>query len=573
MAVGVEYAAVTKEAVVEKLGVLSSGYNELFSQSSQFRAEGISNLKHQVEILKQKEARFFKLLNLTGDPQECLAILRRRISSLHTFNFSSLSGPALYQQVLSSYKAAIKGDGKEDYKLQQYLEAYLRQEGKTLDQDKIEEFTEQEILKLFSQKAKDMVSIEMKSGKGNSTTQVNIGGLRSVQGFGRQIKDIVLSKMTDAAKRDARLFIKWFESQQSKSYNKTVKNVEATLQNDAIVFTGYAQATQVEGQLLTPKEAEKILKDKPKILDKIWEQTINYIISVTNADPTKMRNIINTKIRPQNEYRIFLGQNINDLTGFLGEIETLYILSELMDTKIPDESLKWLANALKEEGATGKESSTDVVLEGLGIQTKNTAQDIFSGHMRNISFTKLKIDTFLERLGLTGSERAIINGIYETYMFNINYTKEKNGHYVAARNGEFSDVRSNIENLERGMDKIFSFFAAELMHLAVTEGTAYQPGNIAFHIGGSGFLMASEIIESIINEIENGLLSSLSVQASVKEENRYTIVDFLNNFTGPVPQDGKMPGIYKQVLDNVILTSSFNFNSLLSKAYGSAKGV
>ena len=85
--------------------------------------------------------------------------------------------------------------------------------------------------------------------------------------------------------------------------------------------------------------------------------------------------------------------------------------------------------------------------------------------------------------------------------------------------------------------------------------------------------MASEIIESIINEIENGLVSSLSVQASIKEENRYTIVDFLNNFVGPVPQDGKMPGIYKQVLDNVILTSSFNFNSLLSRAYGSAKGV
>lgn len=413
----------------------------------------------------------------------------------------------------------------------------------------------------------------MKMGKGSSSTQVNIGGLRSVQGFGTQIKDIVLSKMTNAAKRDARLFIKWFESQQGKSYNDTVKNVEATLQNDAIVFTGYAQATQVEGQLLTPKEAEKILKDKPEILEKIWEQTINYIISITNADPKKMRNIINTKIRPQNEYRIFLGQNINDLTGFLGEIETLYILSELMDTNVPNENLKWLANALKEEGAAGKESSTDVVLEGLGIQTKNTAQDIFSGHMRNINFTKLKIDTFLERIGLSDRERSIINGIYETYMFNINYTKEKNGPYVAAGNGEFSDVRSNIENLERGMDKIFSFFAAELMHLAVTEGTAYQPGNIAFHIGGSGFLMASEIIESIINEIENGLLGSLSVQASVKEENRYTIVDFLNNFIGPVPQDGKIPGIYKQVLDNIILTSSFNFNSLLNRAYSSAQAV
>ena len=497
-----------------------------------------SDIDNLLKTIERRENRFFKIFGLTeGTPQEKLEILQDRIDKCKSQVFS-LSGSALYEKVIG---VLVEENYAEQKKFSEDFRKYLKTEDsiqKALASSNVQEELNKAILEILNEMPRDYVISEKK----NSGRK-----LYSKKGhYGRTLEEVFVSKFTEAQYEAAKKYVE--QKKMQLSVEKEVQDNVGILSTDTtwdIITNG-----------LTSKQAKKLYPSfNDPTLIKIWCEIKKFILNLApNADKNKLSLIIDY-FQETDPYAIFVGKSYNEITGLLGEIQTAYYISVLTNTPFNQSNewtgLKWLGNTLVD----GKKSSTDLILNRIGIQVKNTTKDLEDNEaMSDISFTSLKVDEFLKRLEITGEDAVIIKSIYGTSSFNVSYQYDNEKGYYSSVNDKFKPTRDELNKLVAGMEQIFSYFSATLLHICFKKNIQNQPGNTAFFLGGDKIVLASAILASVFERIEKVTATGLKVKASIGEEGD-NIITYLNN-------NKRKTEILQNTLNNITLTSSFNFRTL-----------
>ena len=113
----------------------------------------------------------------------------------------------------------------------------------------------------------------------------------------------------------------------------------------------------------------------------------------------------------------FVGRNVNDITGILGEISAVVAVSELLKGVNQNEIVQWVAT----NKVNGKQLSVDIILKNLGgIQVKNTSKDINNIPEIDIHFAEGDVHDILTKLEkYTGFNLTDLQTIFESEAFNV----------------------------------------------------------------------------------------------------------------------------------------------------------
>ena len=302
---------------------------------------------------------------------------------------------------------------------------------------------------------------------------------------------------------------------------------------------------------LTQKEAASIKPDTR--IDEINEKIRALIISKT-SDPILINKII-THILSKNRFAFFVGKNLNDITGILGEIQGLYYLSKFLGGNLPA-ALQWRGGTYS--GKEGKKPHQDILLEDLGIQVKNTSKEEFFGE--DINFANANINTILDQAGVFAPEaRNLFLNFYGTLGFNVEYHRDRRkqsgaqylpGIRMTDKGAEhFVRLHSQLQSYESAIEGLLSIFAATLMYMDFYKNSSNIDANTLYLLGGTAFQTAANILSTILKEIEEQE-RSFRIKASFKQDKN--IISALNA--------GKRGQQYSSlVMNDIVLTSSFRF--------------
>ena len=236
----------------------------------------------------------------------------------------------------------------------------------------------------------------------------------------------------------------------------------------------------------------------------------------------------------------FVGNNIKDMTGILGEIQTLYYLLVITEGKI-DSDMGWV-------GGIGNPHSDIILRDGLrnyGIQVKNTSLDEAMHEIEFQTFNTTKagssyigggvLDFWNTSHALTELEKFAPLDLFESMQtilametFNIEYLWQ-NGKAQAASNPEFEDVRWEIESYAAKAQQIAQLFSISMMYMQ-TDFQSNTQSNVLYFVAGGIVKSAATILSQIIKELESELHSfKLTMKnKGTLAENQKTIVDYFN---------------------------------------------
>lgn len=306
---------------------------------------------------------------------------------------------------------------------------------------------------------------------------------------------------------------------------------------------------------IKPSEVTKFLDDKT--IAAINEKIMSKIISdvPTNYQPL-MREVIH-HILKQHGTAFFVGKNVQGIEGILGEIQSLFYVC-LLTNNHPDEAKVYWRGGLRDNKGK-KLSHQDIVVNGLGIQVKNTIDDIFETGKLNVGFTELKLDSFLDKIGVDDNIRNIFKNYYGTYVFNIPYVV-KDGNYIhAQRSGyiPFDQARATLLSLQPQIDALMSLFSAILMYMDINEDVhnlSQQDANILYMLGGVTAITASSVIEKTLNQFKDfdSLRKVGQTSLTTLPVGELDIVSALND-------KERSPNYSASVLNKITLQSAYKF--------------
>lgn len=230
---------------------------------------------------------------------------------------------------------------------------------------------------------------------------------------------------------------------------------------------------------------------------------------------------------------LITGRSVSQVKGILGEIQGMYIFCSLTNTP-PGASIKWTGGLLNNGS---KQFHRDLLVNGFGVQVKNTGGDVLKDYEYDIGFWENKLDSFLNKLNLSGFARDIFEMYFATYCFNIPYIRtENNGEVLfkkadradeTEKGAEFNASFDQLRALQKDIDVLLSMFASSFLYMNV--GTPINADrNLLYLVGGTALVSASEILTHIKNELMRAGSTPIKVTASVPENN-VNIVTALNN--------------------------------------------
>lgn len=298
---------------------------------------------------------------------------------------------------------------------------------------------------------------------------------------------------------------------------------------------------------MSPDEKKQLLILYPNLPHELNIQFKNEILSKCSmANQSYLSRAIDKVVKKKID-AFFVGGNIKDMTGILGEIQGLYYLLFITNGKI-DSDMGWvggvknphsdilLRDGLKNYGIQVKNTSTPQLEKEIEFQSfGTTAQNmraIGSGGIMNF----LNTDNALKTLNQLAPYELFnaIESILAMEVFNIEYqwdSKTKSAY--AADNADFADVRQKIEIYSEKAQKIAQLFSVSMMYMQ-TSSQSNQQSNILYFVAGGVVRSAGTILKKIIDEINSNLHSfrvSMKNRMNVND-NQKTIVDFLNSESG-----------------------------------------
>lgn len=288
-----------------------------------------------------------------------------------------------------------------------------------------------------------------------------------------------------------------------------------------------------------------------------------------NANLTLLKQCYVHILKESHLTEFYVGKNEKEVIGFLGELSALYYFCLLFNTTPNNLESKvgvvWKGGKINP--STGKKYHQDLFLRiaesELGVQVKNTAKDLFAGAEMNISFWKVGLPEFLNRMKKLGLSMSTINALenyFRTYQFNVPYIKET-GKYIqreSQSNAVFVEDRNNLTNINKDVDILLSIFAASFMYMDISDNLEGQKDrNILFLFGGGVLKTASQLLRQVRDNLKT-IGNPIRITSSISKGG-YNIVSSLNNDASNIYKQHKEETMGEGLKD-VKIAAQYTFN-------------
>ena len=303
MAIGSYYDVYTVEEYEKRVNNIATSIIELGNGNFFFQAK--RKVLTQINILKIKEQKIFKLLNVSN-----LKELNQRLEKYKTA-VCNLSGAGLNEAFLEGLRWKSE---KEFRTFEEAVMSVIEEEileGKPIYEWGVDTAREK-VLKAISESFGSIPNVKFWSEKGMSSTEFSVANFTKEQK--ERWKKLLATKYKNNLK--------------AQGYNIIVNSTETSFTNEFNWYGITNKLTQLEAkEQLTLKEVYEInQKIKTLILSKVSDQgLISQILDhILMKDP----------------YAFFVGKNLNDITGLLGEVQGLYYLAKFLGDDL-SAALSW----------------------------------------------------------------------------------------------------------------------------------------------------------------------------------------------------------------------------------------
>lgn len=361
----------------------------------------IAKLQLTINRLKQEEA---KLLEMFGVKDE--AALQKKFNDFYARSgLVNLSGSQIRKIFLDEYQISLDKNMKE---MQTFLDKMLPGLIKSI-QEAGKEVTIESVKKAFNQWLKaTLIELDLTSGKVVVTRSGELIDINENE----QIR-LLANKLTSEQKRRLNSFLEYGKKHGNPQITGGVQiygnSVDISFKSEWFELT---QQGMSANQIKTALKNKKITQEQFEII----QDKITNLICSQVKNPGLVKSYIKEML-DKDPYIFFVGQNVNDITGILGEISAVVAISELMPNVNASKILNWVANEKKDT----KKLSIDILLKDLGnIQVKNTSLDTNSIPELDISFAQGNINTILGKLGGGyGWDSDLLSSVLESESFNV----------------------------------------------------------------------------------------------------------------------------------------------------------
>lgn len=525
MAVGVSDTIEKSSSNIMSLKGYFAQSNDVISQIMDMRSEANSYLQRkreefdkQIQIAKSIENEFFKYLKQYEI--ENVEQLNNRIKQYEKAVFP-LSGMALKNAFLKGQSMITVID--PDIFRAKAIFLLEKKKVETVDGKKLKECTIQE---LFSALRKTKVKGSRGVGEISMIIPSKDNGDKSFIHYGKltKVQKEIIKEM--GLKKDA---------------FKTIK-MEAQVDDDGGKLFYWLGETQG----LKPTEARNLPASEVENINRI---ITNEILSKCGNDPL-IAKIIEHVLDKNNgdNYAYFVGQNVHDVTGLLGEIKGMYYLAKLLGdgTSIPN-GLIWQGG----KHIDGTKPHADLLFKGIGIQVKNTTKDI--GEYFTSRFNEAKLETILSEIEV--QYQQAIGNYYALRTFNVPYRIVKKSGKATGGFHKFGDLSNynnfsqraqHLKELNQLVVEILAIFSAGMMYIN-TDKIDIDKNSIYF-IAGKSFILASSVLEDIRAQIYG-----------VEGHNSFNITPSISQNIIQAYNEGKRDVSINEARNNVSLASSYRF--------------
>lgn len=500
---------------------IAQGINEL--KDGKFYSEAAHQVERQIEILRTKERKIFDTLGVKD-----IDHLNERLEEFKKAVIN-LSGPGLYQ----SFVGVLKEKNAAEFKaFNNAVDAIIAENI----------LNNESIIDIGVENAANKVLEVLNKGVGKNVHFHSHRGMTSKTFFpssftAEQKKEWKAKMKKKEPPFNHPLAEKWVE----------ISNIETNKNSINYEFTWFdvtEQLTQSEAKSLDENEVGEINK-----------KIKNLIISKVDSEDANLISEIIDHVLHKNYYAFFVGRNENDITGLLGEIQGIYYLSKFLGS-FNEGLIQWRGGTYTGDKST--KPHQDILLNGLGIQVKNTTREIFD-NFGEVGFTEASIPTILERINISPYAKDVFENFYGTVNFNIEYhydgrrkkgTRYLPGLRMSDKNAErFKNERQNLLKYQQDIDNLLSLFGATLMYLDVYEDSQKLDANVLFLLGGVAFQTASQILSELLEDIK-------------REEKKFRITTYYKqdkNIITALNSNARDPNYSQEVIKDIKLTSAYLF--------------
>ena len=433
----------------------------------------INRLQLYVDALKEEE---FNLLDKFGikcsSIEDGQAILQNKFNNF--YNRSGLSnfiGRQLEKTILDDYAVGVKTKNAE---ISRFVKNVIVPEVKAATINVGEEELRTKAAQILNDILNGMVITITPNGT-STNFKKTVSSKKAVgeDGF------ISANKLTTAQKERIMYILKHSNNQYIKDLVPTVDYVVRG--NSITTYINFNWYDITKG--LKASDAKKMYKEDSAELGKKNEQIIALIMHYIEPQYNSiiypyLRQMVNT-----NPYLFFVGDNVKDITGLLGEMSAIIAISELLDPKYKNKIVQWVA----QHKVNNKQLSIDILLKDIaGIQVKNTSIDITKVPEITIQFAEG--DSLLSRLEkYYGVNFTDLEPIFESDAFNVPAIQKGRGGYQEV-DIDFGFPKQGSKGIPSDWDELRSAF--ELMDTVINQAkdflTMFSP-DFLYMSGGTEF--------------------------------------------------------------------------------------
>ena len=394
-----EAYAETASVANETLNLLEHKLMDATGTSSMIDAV-IAKLQEVINQLKNEEQEILKAFGVTSENQ-----LQKKFQDFYTkTGLINLSGINVKQAFLEEYKISLEKNMKE---VQDLLDQLLPNLISSIKQASLE-VTEENVKKAFNEwLSNTVVTLNLASG----ITNTRSGKLVKIDENG--MMRLMASRLTKEQKRRINLL-----KNKTKTLGNPLISGDIFNNNNTMTIAITAQWYDLTLNGMSQSQIQKCIAEGKITRDQF--NIINKKITNLICSQVKQSGLVKAYINQmltKDPYIFFVGKNVNDITGILGEISAVIAISELMPNVDSSKIIRWVAN----EKVGTKKLSIDILLEGLGnVQVKNTSLNTGTIPEINIDFAQGNVETIMNRLGQWYDWDAdIITSVLESESFNI----------------------------------------------------------------------------------------------------------------------------------------------------------
>ena len=511
----------------------------------------------QILEAEKKEQCLFSLLGLQNE-KDPLKSLNKRLQEYQQETIN-LSGTGLFK----TFILPIEEKGEKDLALleraaMELLEEYTR--------ENIEKKGADELLGKFIQR---LVTKELLSSSGLGKSRYS-----SFQGYGHyldgdndnfNISDYV--KFFELTPEQRKAIEEKIEQKAKKDFKKNPNKMTASRlyveqkASKTKITTWFTYTDEQTSSNVGEKEANNInLQIKDFILN-------NSGVSIKNR-PILEKAI--DHVLSKNKKAFFVGKNEKEITGILGEIQSLFYLYLLVSEEIAE--ITWKGGTYS--GKNNTKPHQDIVFSKLGIQVKNTTKNLFNDDSFLVNFKNVRLDKFLDFLELQNTNvRQVFENYFGTYNFNVPYQKKDNKYIETKKADEsleagqkFNIARETLDNsLQVDIDKLLSLFATSLMYLSVKE-TTEEDKNTLFFLGGISAITVATILREIRDNFQKQGKSNFMVNSYQKKSGQNIVGVLQGGLLQEKKENLEKTNVRSEnILSTIFISTRYNFQNLITK--------